>query len=366
MTAASVSEASIGDLRDIPYVVVIPILSRIKSLRGMLEAGRAVGPITAARVGGELYPVDKMDILAAHREAGRETVPCTVIDASSLAEAQLIHIRLSDSLPTNPFTVNEAAEYVGGEIGGDVAAAIGSDEYRKIADMPLVPEIRSGMSRYITSLGARMEHVPSFYHVFRAISRLDGRLQVKAMNLIVRYCDRMAKAAKYYAVPEPGTVESILSQFGAGGPRAQPDPGGGAPDGDGSPGRPPADGKPRAQPDPGGGAPDGDGSPGYLHDPDRDSVAFRCECGLDYVFNSKNRAVRKAEEAGGAILLQGDYGEPMYAMRRDAADHLEMGLRGPVHYYMVSGEGRGGAVVISRRRLSGGAVEKISAVIGDG
>ena len=364
----------VGDLRDLPYVVTIPIASHINSAKNVLESGGSVVPITVARVGEDLYPVDKMDVLFAHREIGRDTISCIMMDVDSLAEAQLLHINLSSSLPTNPFLISEAAKYIRNEKNGEAVGEIKDREYKKIDGLKLSDGIRDMMSTYISSLGSKMDHIPSFLAIFKMVSRLEPDDQTRAVGMVTRYCDKMAEIYNVYSLPEPSTLENIMDQFTqktaaveTAGYDESPDityeydgdEYGDADDEYGSEGqsRPARESTVDVEVE--------SEKPGYYHNPDGGSVDFRCECGREFIVNTKNRVINKREDRDNVVLLHGDYGAPMYAIKSEISEYLELALKPSTFYYPLSDERHGDSVIISKKRLSDDAISAIKAILNE-
>lgn len=319
-------------------------------------------PITVAQVGEKFYPVDKMDVLAAHREMGSASVRCMIVKADSVAHAQLIHINLSNNLPINPFLVSSAVKYVKEHVGDELISTIKDSEYEKIDGMMLPEEIREKMSTYITSLGSRMDTIPSFLNIFRMISKLDCDSQTTAINMVIKYCDKMAEVYNVYTLPEPSTLENILEQFvrnrmpqpiDADDDKAGEYDSKKHGDADGEYDAPPpksiSDAKARTD----------DKSSGYCHTPDAHHVDFLCDCGLEYLINTKNKTVRKHKDQGDVIVLHDDYGSPIYPIRNDAAEYLNLFLKPIIRYYTLSDKERGDAVIISRKELSDDTIKKM-------
>ena len=111
------------------------------------------------------------------------------------------------------------------------------------------------------------------------------------------------------------------------------------------------------------GSEEADDMPGYYHNMDANNVEFSCECGMEYVVNKKNLTVRKREEQEKMILLEGDYGDLMYAIRRDVAEYLDLALQQSMYYYLMSKDPHGSTVIMSKNKITDGTLRKIMAVL---
>ena len=355
----------IKDLDRLPHVVTIPIRVHIDATKKAIMSGSINIEVTVAQVGKKLYPIDNIDVLTAYEESGSASMPCNMEHIKTLAEAQMRHINLSTTMAINPFAASEAVEYVRAR-DEDMIAGTEDKDFTKISHLSLAPEIREMMSEYLTDLGEKIDSIPSFFYVFRAVSKLDKNVQVKAMDKVLRFCDKMAVTSKQYSLPMPHQLGNILSHFDTKSKKTQKHPVG-----------PKTTTQPSGEDDEEGGEKDSkkdnsknkvkvkeaDDMPGYYHNMDTNNVNFTCECKLDYVINKKNLTVRKRVEQEKMVLLQGDYGDPMYAIRNDAAEFLDLALQPSVYYYMMSKDPHGSTVIMSKNKITDGALKKIMAVL---
>ena len=350
----------IKDLDRLPHVVTIPIRAHINATKREITSGSINIQVTVAQVGKKLYPIDNIDVLTAYEESGSTSMPCNMEHLETLAEAQMRHVNLSTTMSINPFAASEAVEYVRARDENMVAGTEDKD-FTKISSLPLAPEIGEMMSKYITALGERLDAIPSFFYVFRAVSKLDESVQVKAMDKVLEFCEKMATTNKQYSLPMPDQLSNILTRFDTKGKKIQ---------------KHPVEPETTKQPDgEEGGENDAkkdksknvmkveeaDDMPGYYHNADTNNVDFSCECGLKYVVNKKNLTVRKREEQEKMVLLKGDYGDPMYAIRNDAAEFLDLALQPSVYYYMMSKDPHGSTVIMSKYKITDGTLKKIMA-----
>ena len=362
-----VENIKIKDLDNLPYVVTVPIRAHIDATKEAIMSGNIEMRVTVARVGEKLYPIDNIDVLTAYNENGSSTVPCNMNHAETLAEAQMRHVHLSTSMSINPFAASDAVEYVKARDENMVAGTEGKD-YTKISNLSLAPEIRDMMSKYITALGEKLESIPSFFYVFRAVSKLEESVQVEAMDKILSFCDKMAGTNKQYTLPMPDMLGNMLTKYDTKTKRirkhamemqssthSEEENENGEDDGNNTK-------KDKSKNDVK--VEEADDMPGYYHNMDPNNVDFSCECGLEYVVNKKNLTVRKRVEQEKMVLLQGDYGDPMYAIRNDAAEFLDLALQPSVYYYLMSKDPHGSTVIMAKNKMTDETLSKIMAILG--
>ena len=356
----------IKDLDRLPHIVTIPIRAHIDATKRAIISDNINIQATVAQVGKKLYPIDNIDVLTAYEESGNASMPCNMEHLETLAEAQMRHVNLSTTMAINPFAAGEAIEYVRAR-DEDMIAGTEDKDFTKISSLPLAPEIKEMMSKYLTDLGERMDSIPSFFYVFRAVSKLDENVQVKAMDKVLGFCEKMATTNKQYSLPMPNQLGNILSHFDTKSKKTQKHPV-----------EPETTTQPSGKDDEEGGEKDSkkdnsknemkvkeaDDMPGYYHNMDTNNVNFTCECKLDYVINKKNLTVRKRVEQEKMVLLQGDYGDPMYAIRNDAAEFLDLALQPSVYYYLMSKDPHGSTVIMAKNKMTDETLSKIMAILG--
>ena len=335
----------VKSVKPIPRMVVMPVSIHIQDMRDRLDAGDDVGHVIVAQVGSEAYAIDHLDVLFAYREAGRPLVPCHVLPFTSTDEALLSHVFASVKFPVNPFLYGEAVDALRESLGDDRLTGI-DPTYMSIHDLPLVPEIRSSMTEYISELGKRHRHIPPFFHIFKSVSKVDRSMQVEAMEIIKQYCDRLTQLTGHFSMPDVSNTEDIMSQFrGKNVKRSGPEPGQ-EEEGD-------SDIEVEVN----------DEAMGFYHEADSMYMDFRCKCGSEYVVNTRKPSVREREDKKDMVVLSGEYGFPMYPIRNDIADYLNLDTKPTVHYYMPFGSDHGKLVFLSRRPMSKQLLEKIRRVI---
>ena len=358
----TVENIRVKDLDELPYVVTVPIRAHVDAAKKAIASGNVGMYVTVARVGEKLYPIGNMAVLAAYVENRSAVVPCTVDHAETLAEAQMRHIHLSTSLAINPFAASDAVAYVKARNESMIAGTEDKD-YTKISRLKLAPGIKEMMSEYITNLGERMEHIPSFYYMLKRVSKYNQDVHVKALGKLLSYCDKMAEFNRQYALPMPNTLMNMLSEYDTGKrickyPMEEPtrthSDGESEEDGNGSKkGRNKSDMR----------VEESDDMPGYYHNMDTNNMEFSCECGQVYMISKKRLTVRKREEQEKMILLEGDYGDPMYAIRNDAAEYLDLSLQPSIYYYPTSKKPHGSTVILTRYKITDETLRKIVAVL---
>ena len=334
----------VKSVKPIPHMVVIPISAHIQDMCDRLAAGGDIGHVVAAQVGGETYAIDKLEVLFAYRESGKQTVPCHVMPFTSTDEALLAHVFASISFPVNPFLYGAAIDVLRGSLGEERLTGI-EPKYMEIFRLPLVEEIRVRMTEYITELGKRHRHIPSFYHIFKIVARVDRGVQVAVMDYILKYCDRLTDLTGVYSVTDLSNTESLISHF-QNAKISEEEP------------------EEEEEEEPSKVVVEvNDAEPGYYHEPDSIYMDFRCKCGHEYVVNTKNPSVREREDKNDMVVLSGEYGSPMYPIRHDAVDYLNLDTKPTVHYYMPFGGDSGRVVFLSTRPMPKQVLEKIKRVI---
>ena len=355
----------IKDLDRLPHVVTIPIRAHIDATKREIMSGNINIQATVAQVGKKLYPIDNIDVLTAYEESGSASMPCNMEHLETLAEAQMRHVNLSTTMSINPFAASEAVEYVKAR-DENIVSGTENKDFVKISILRLSPELREMMSKYLTDLGERLDSIPSFFYVFRAVSKLDENVQVKAMDKVLEFCEKMATTNKYYTLPMPDQLGNILTRFDTKSKKIQKHPV-----------EPETTKQPAGEDGGEGGENDAkkdksknemkveeaDDMPGFYHNMDTNNVNFTCECKRNYVINRKNLTVRKREEQEKMVLLQGDYGDPMYAIRNDAAEFLDLALQPSVYYYMMAKDPHGSTVIMSKHKITDGTLKKLMSVL---
>jgi len=331
-----------GNILNLPVMVTIPIVSRISSMVDTIQKGGFIGHAVAARVGEKTYAIDRIDVLMAYRECGAKTVPCVITDAASEAQAQSMHIRLSQHLPTNPFQVIAAAQYVKDKFGEDIDFVL-TPEHHKLTKLNLSHEVRSKMTTYIHELGQRLDDVPSFFHIFRELARVEVHKQAKALDSLIAYCDSIAQAGHAFSLPDSFVAEKILRQFATkltAGSATKPVTSGRNTDVVGPIESPVSE------------AQDSDKSAYKMHSAEEhSSMQMRCECGREYVIDTKSNTVKSRTERTDLILLQGEYGKKVFGIRSKDAEYLGLDDDSLVYCYRGDRARRGNFLIVSKKQL---------------
>ena len=335
MTPDTATDAPTGAFSELPYTVTVQAASSIGSVLKVLESGGYAGHVTAARVEGALYPIDGLEVLSAHRESGRAAVPCVVVDAGSLAEAQLLHVRQSAHGQVNPVVFADAVSFVRRHMGDGPATGIDNWEYRKIAEMRLAPEIMERMSEYITGIGKKTGRIPSFLSLFQAVSGTEPGRRAETLDRLIRCCDLTAEYNGFYTVPDLPALKRVIGLLTPRKRRGEPT------DGD-------AAGMDAWM----------NGEPGYYHDPHFNKIYFRCGCMSERAIDTKSLTVQKQRHTDRAIFLEGDDGMLMYPIRDDAVEYLNLAAGPAVYCYPLSEGEHGDDMLISKRRLPDDVVER--------
>lgn len=324
----------------IPYMVIIPVAVHVQDLCDALEAGRSAEPVAVAKVGGNMYAIDNIDAFLAHRKTGAKTMPCAVREVGSVWEAILAHVLASIKFPVHPIRYGETVDVACKELG--YGRPVGLDaEYMRIHELGLDPGAKERMKAYIDGLGDRVRHIPSFYHIFGAISKIALEKQLDTVKMIIRYCDRMSEMNRTLTIPDPNNICNILQQY----PRRTA--------------------KPRVSKTSGNVVKDEmkvkleEGEPGYYHDPDTNNIDLRCECGMEYVVDTRKNIIWNREEKENMVVLSGDYGDPVYPVRKDVADFMRMESKQSVYYYKFEAKGPRRVVVMCSNPLAEERQEQI-------
>ena len=317
-----------GRLRPLPVTVVVPVASRVRDIADMIRAGEAPPrPVVAAKCGDTLYVVDGLDTLAAHRLAGTECVECVVVETAGEAAAMSLHLGLSRRLPTNPFCVMDAIEWMG---RAGVSLRGVDRRYLRLAELRLAADVRGVFDAWLEKLARRLESIPPFWHILGPLSEIEPSEQAKALESAMAFVHATGTA------PDASSLRGILRQF-------TPTQEGRtnhivAIDSEEVPAPPPQ--KPAAA-----GVPPVDGASRVL-----------CECGREWYVDPHDKKVRSVQESDSVVVLTGQDGGPVYPVPRDVAEHLDMG-NSPVYHYVVPGGFP--AVLVSARRLEGPRLDHI-------
>ena len=190
------------------------------------------------------------------------------------------------------------------------------------------------------------------------------------MEKVLSMCDRMAVTSRHYTLPMPNTLNNMMMQFDTKSPKTSKyetemqsethsdgeNGADGKKEGDGKDGK-----KNKSKNDVK--VEEADDMPGYYHNIDTNNVDFSCECGQVYKINKKSLTVRKREEHEKMILLVGDYGIPMYAIRSDVAEFLDLSMQPSIYYYMMSKEPHGNTVIITKKKITDETLGEIMAIL---
>lgn len=332
MTSTRVVE--ISGLESLPVSVTVRMGRSVRAIAEGIRSGEApVRPVVVASVGGRMYPVDGMDVLEAHRMAGRAKVSCVVVEAADEAEAVGLHVAMSGRRAVNPFMVADAVRWM----EGYGRAVVGADpRYVQLAQLPLADGVRETFERWIARLADRLEVMPQFWHIFRPLSEVRREDQARALESVMAFVHAMGTS------PDVSTLRGILRQFASGLPGAAPRVA--AIEGEDK-GPAPA---PAAKPE----------RPRTA--PVEDTARVSCGCGRQWYVDTKSGAVRRVREVDNMTVLTGDDGQPVYAVPPEVAEHLDMGSF-PVHYHLVPGSFQ--AAIISARVLDEGVVERVAGAL---
>ena len=336
----------VKEIKPLPGMVSVPISMHIQDVCDAIKAGGTVDPVSVAKVGGEMYAIAHIDTLFAYREIGEETMPCTVIEFMTLKEAEFAHLRSSIYFPVNPFRYGQMADRQ--RENPDDNYPTGLDiELLHMYHLDMLPEVKQRLSEYIDELGGRIRHIPSFFHVSKAISKLVPEVQLNIMETIIGYCDRMSSINNVYTVPDPNNVANMIAQSNKRKNKSKEEE------------------KEKVVKN------DmevelEEGVPGFYHDPDTNNIDFRCECAAEYIVNMKNRSIRKREENKDMVVLSGEYGEPIYSMSKDIVEYFGMDSKPTLYYYKPDEQDHGDKTLLVKNRLTQDEQDIVWGVVGQG
>ena len=101
------------------------------------------------------------------------------------------------------------------------------------------------------------------------------------------------------------------------------------------------------------------GAPGRYPKPNRDSVHFRCGCMSERVIDTWSLTVLRLPDERTPVPSDRNEGTPMYPMRGDAAEYLNLAAGPTVYCYPLSEGEHGDDMLISKRRLSDDIVGRV-------
>ena len=322
----------VDSLEMLPVTVSIRVPSRIRDISEGLQAGcDTPRPVAVAVVANTTYVIDGLDILEAYRQAAIFHVPCVITEVESVADALALHMGLCCRLPVNPFHILEAVGWIKSH-GGN--APILDGRYGRLAELPLAVGIPKLFDAWTKKLAARLDTMPSFWHIFLPLSQISLDKQERALESVMAFVYAMG------AAPDPSTLRSILRQF--------------APPTRGSTNHVEAidvSERPVAA------------VPQDISEQNKGLDRTRrisCKCGEEWYVDTKSKAVRRVQDTDNMTVLTDDCGDPVYPMPPEAARHLEMGDM-PVYHYVVDVPFP--AVLLSARILDGRALRRVAGVL---
>ena len=373
------------------YDFTIHRQSAIEHLRERLEAGSQIPPVMVARLNGRHYPFAGFTSLAAYKALAMD-VPCMVHAVDSQTDVLALHMAREQNETMHPIRFLDGLRELS-EHGADMTVV--PEEYRAFGTRPilLTTSARKMLDAFLVEVGEQYDLGGEWTHVIEAISRLKKDAQGRAVGEIISYVKGQGR--KRPIPPDMFSLRKIVDAYGSEKrEKIYPDESGyGDEDDDG-------DGRGGASGGRGGGA--GGGSQGpqagkgrgkgtgrevseaesmivsseskgempLVSSPVPGSMTHTCDgCGTDFLVNMKNAAVRKLEPTDDNVLvLKGDYGQPIYAIPRDGAEFLELGLQPNLRFYNIGGEktedgDRGHTLIISKRAISKSAQAAIRRII---
>lgn len=343
-------QLAVESIELIPHMVVIPADAHIPDMCDAIGTGRPEEFVVVAKVGGNHYAIDKIDVLYACRKTGAKTVPCVILEYGTFVDALRAHIMAPSRFPINPVRYIMAVDVVQKELGSDAIPGLDA-EYVRIGGLTLAPGVRERMMAYIDKLGDRIRHMPSFVYVFVAISKIDLGEQVDAVKRTIRLCERMGTMNSTYTFPDWNNMANLLQHHAK-----RKDPSLAEKTEDGRGGYPLNETTVEYD----------KGVAGYFHDPDTNNIDFRCECETEYVVDTKKMRIRKREEGKDMVVLSGEYGEEVYHIRQDIAYYLGLNHKSNIYYYPLDENEYGNFAILGRLRVTKEKMEQVRRLLSPG
>ena len=364
------------------YDFTIHRQSAIEHLRERLESGSQIPPVMVARLNGRHYPFAGFTSLAAYKALAMD-VPCMVHAVDSQTDVLALHMAREQNETMHPIRFLDGLRELS-EHGADMTVV--PEEYRAFGTRPilLTTSARKALDAFLVEVGEQYDLGGEWTHVIEAISRLKKDAQVRAVGEIISYVKGQGR--KRPIPPDMFSLRKIVDAYGSEKrEKIYPDESGCADDdesGSGGRGAGSAKGSPAGKGRGKGGDRDlteaesmivsseSKGEMPLVSSPVPGSMTHQCDgCGTEYMVNMKNAAVRKLEPTDDNVLvLKGDYGQPIYAIPRDGAEFLELGLQPSLRFYNIGGEktedgDRGHTLIISKRAISKSAQAAILGII---
>ena len=361
------------------YDFTIRRQSATEHLRARLESGAQIPPVMVALLGGRYYPFAAFSSLEAYRALARD-VPCLVHAVESQTDVLALHVSREQHETMHPIRFLDGLRELS-EHGADMNMV--PEEYRSFGTRPilLTAAARKMLDAFLVEVGEQYDLGGEWTHVIEAISRLKKDAQVRAVSEIIAYV-KMQKQRRPIP-PDMFSLRKIIDAYASDKlQKVYPDDDGYGVDDDdddddedgGGSGGGSAGGGPGAGPGParkGKGVPkdlakaesvivssESRGEMPLVTSPVPGSLTHTCDCGQEYLVSIKNAAVRRLRPTDDNVLvLDTDEGQPIYAIPRDGAEFLELGLTPSLRFYPIGGEktedgDRGHTLIISKRSIS--------------
>lgn len=356
------------------YDFTIHRQSAIEHLRDRLESGSQIPPVMVARLGGRHYPFAGFPSLEAYKALAMD-VPCMVHVVDSQTDVLALHMAREQNETMNPLRFMDGLRELS-EHGADMTVV--PEEYRSFGTRPilLTSTARKLLDAFLVEIGEQYDLGGEWTHVIEAISKLKRDAQGRAVGEIISYVKVQGK--KRPIPPDMFSLRKIVDAFGTEKrEKIYPDDAGYADDEDDE-----EDGR---NGNGGGRGGSGAGASGaarkgktrdlteaasvivsseskgempLVSSPMPGSMSYTCECGQECLVNMKNAAVRLLKPTDDNVLvLDTDVGQPIYAIPREGAEFLELGLQPSLRFYNIGGEktedgDRGHTLIISKRSIS--------------
>lgn len=351
--------------------------SAIEHLRERLESGSQIPPVMVARLGSRHYPFAGFPSLEAYKALAMD-VPCMVHAVDSQTDVLALHMAREQNETMNPLRFMDGLRELS-EHGADMTVV--PEEYRSFGTRPilLTSTARKMLDEFLVEIGEQYDLGGEWTHVIEAISKLKRDAQGRAVGEIISYVKVQGK--KRPIPPDMFSLRKIVDAFGTEKrEKIYPDDAGYADDDDEDGGNGGAGGRGGSGAGAGGGAAaasrkgktkdlteatsmivssESKGEMPLVSSPVPGSLSYTCECKQEYLVNMKNAAVRRLKPAddNNVLVLDTDVGQPIYAIPREGAEFLELGLQPSLRFYNIGGEktedgDRGHTLIITKRSIS--------------
>ena len=163
----------LSEIQKPPHDTTILIRANVAKIASDIKKDVPVEPVIVAHLKGKYYPVGRLDILAAYKQSGVESLCCDIIQADSMRDILEAHIRSSRRGPINPISMIDVVSQIKEEADPDMEFI--PLEYRKFDRLELGDSICKKFNNFVTELGERFEILPTITPPFGAHIKAGGK-----------------------------------------------------------------------------------------------------------------------------------------------------------------------------------------------